>query len=373
MTEKFENEKERAILAQAIRQVAEAVVVTDLLDRIIFVNNAFLRIYGYDREELIGKNIRFLWSANTLPETLNSVRGATLNGCWQGELLNQRKNGEEFPIALSTSVVFDDQREPIALIGIISDITEQKLRERDRKASEEQMRRQQHLESIGTLASGIAHEINNPLTGIINYAQIIYDRLSDETLKGFARGIIEEGERVAGIIRNLLTFSRQEQEGMALARMSEIVQTALLLVDNLIHKDMINLTVIVPEDLPKINCHRQQITQVIVNLIMNARDALNAKFSDYDEEKLIEIKSQIIQREDQCWLRTEILDHGIGIEEDTSGSIFDPFFTTKPRTDRSGLGLSVCYGIIRDHGGEIFMETEPGKYTRVHFDLPCLK
>jgi signal transduction histidine kinase len=127
------------------------------------------------------------------------------------------------------------------------------------------------------------------------------------------------------------------------------------------------------EDLPKINCHRQQITQVIVNLIMNARDALNAKFSGYDEEKLIEIKSYRIEREDQCWLRTEILDHGIGIDEDTSGSIFDPFFTTKPRTDRSGMGLSVCFGIIKEHGGEIFMETEPGQYTRVYFDLPCLK
>lgn len=373
MTDKFESDKERAILTQAIRQVREAVVVTDLQDRIIFVNYAFMNMYGYSREELIGNDIRILWSENTPPGSLTKVREATLEGCWQGEIFNQRKNGEEFPISLSTSVVYNDQYEPIALVGIISDITEQTLKEHDRKANEENLRRQQRLESIGTLASGIAHEINNPLTGIINYAQIIYDRMSDESLKEFAHGIMEEGERVAGIIRNLLTFSRQEQEGLAPARMSDIVQTAILLIETTLRKEMITLTAVVPEDLPKINCQAQQITQVIVNLLMNARDALNAKYSDYHEEKLIEMKSYKTRREDQCWLRTEILDHGIGIDEDTSGSVFDPFFTTKSRTDRSGLGLSVCYGIIKEHGGDIFMETEPGKYTRIYFDLPCLK
>jgi len=252
----------------------------------------------------------------------------------------------------------------------IHDLTQYKQMESTRQNIEEQLRQQKRLESIGTLASGVAHEVNNPLTGIINYAQLIHDRVTESSLQEFAQGIIEEGERVAGIVRNLLAFARHDKEGHSPARMSDIVRVSLALIETVIRKDMITIKVDVSDDLPMVQCKSQQIEQVIINLLMNARDALNMKYDDYNEEKLIEIKSYVIKQTGSCWLTTEITDHGIGIPADVAGSIFDPFFTTKSRSEGTGLGLSVSYGIIKEHGGEIKVDSVAGKYTKFSFTLP---
>ncbi|MFA4838993.1 MAG: ATP-binding protein [Candidatus Neomarinimicrobiota bacterium] len=106
---------------------------------------------------------------------------------------------------------------------------------------------------------------------------------------------------------------------------------------------------------------------------MNMHDALNVKYKEYHDDKIIEIKSSVAGRERQCWLRTAILDHGTGIRDDASGNVFDPFFTTKLQTDSAEMGLSVCYSIIKEYRGEIYVETESEKWTQVCFDLPCFK
>ena len=252
---------------------------------------------------------------------------------------------------------------------IFEDITERKRAEEERLAVEAQLRQSQKLESIGTLARGAAHEINNPLMGMINYAALIEDKVENETIKEYSRAIMKEGDRIATIVRNLLAFSRQGRETHSPARIKDIIDRSLSLVGSTLRKDQIKLDLDIPDDLPSVKCHSQQIQQVIINLLTNARDALNERYPGYDEDKIIRITARPFEKEGEDWIRTTIEDHGAGISEEVAQRIFDPFFTTKSRAEVSGLGLSVSFGIVKEHRGDLTVESKPGEYTRFHMDL----
>jgi len=232
------------------------------------------------------------------------------------------------------------------------------------------LRQGQKLESIGTLASGVAHEINNPLTGIINYAQLVHDRVTDSTLREFSQGIIDEGNRVATIVKSLLSFSRQENERHSPASLSDLLEATLSLIGSMLRKDQIQLELHVAPDLPMIKCRSQQIQQILLNLLTNARDALNERYPEFDENKILTIMIEPIENDRQRWVRTTVEDHGVGIPEQIVGRIFDPFFSTKPREKGTGLGLSISYGLVREHGGRLLVESDPNHYTRFIMELP---
>ena len=243
-----------------------------------------------------------------------------------------------------------------------------------------QLLQSQKLESIGTMASGIAHEINNPLMGMINFAQLIHDRLHDgdgeqrkvEMIRGFATEIIDEGQRIATIVHNLLAFSRRENETRTRVGLSAIIDSILALTRNLLEKDEIRLEQDVPPKLPDIMCQAQQIQQVLLNLITNARDALNERYQGFHVDKLLRIGAAVRQRDGRQWVCITIEDHGPGIPEPIRGRIFDPFFTTKDASKGTGLGLSISYGIVCDHGGEMDVESAPGAPTRFLVWLPTV-
>jgi len=249
------------------------------------------------------------------------------------------------------------------------DITEHRRAEQVRMELESQLRQTQKLESVGTLASGVAHEINNPLTGIINYAQLIHDRIEDPTLREYAEGIVEEGNRVANIVKSLLAFSRQENERHSPAIMSDIVYATLSLIGSVLRKDQIQLTVELSPDLPLLKCRSQQIQQVLLNLLTNARDALNERYPEYDENKILRVTVDALEQDGQPWIRTIVEDHGCGIPANIVERIFDPFFSTKAREKGTGLGLSISYGLVREHHGRLLVESEPNAYTRFIMEL----
>jgi len=249
------------------------------------------------------------------------------------------------------------------LLGVGIDITA-------RKRLEAQLRQQQKLEALGTLASGVAHEINNPITGIMNYAQLIADAgPPDSQTAGYAAEIVRETERVATIVRNLLQFARQEPHTASLARLTDIVEHTLSLLRAVLRRDQIALTVDIPDDLPPIHCRSQQLQQVLMNLLTNARDALNARYPAYDPDKTITITARRLAERDGV-LRLTVADRGVGIPPELQERIFDPFFTTKPRDHGTGLGLSISHGIVREHRGQLTFETLPGGGTQFHLDLP---
>ena len=238
---------------------------------------------------------------------------------------------------------------------------------------EGQLRQRQRLASIGTLAAGMAHEINNPITGMINYAQLIKDAVGEEEELGeFATDIIAEGTRVAAIIRSLLTFSHQQGASHSPADMSEIVRGTLTLVQAMLTQEGIGLEVKVAADLPLVRCHREQLKQVLLALVLNARDALKERYPRAEDRKGEAITITVSEEEGADGRRVRIVveDRGAGVPNEVAGRIFDPFFTTKDRAESAGLGLSVSHGIVAEHGGELRLESVPGEYTRFWFDLP---
>ena len=251
---------------------------------------------------------------------------------------------------------------------------------KDIRLMEMQIRNKQKLESIGELASGVAHEINNPLNGILNYGQVILDIIKDnnenfeqykEDIAEFSAEIVKESNRISKIVKGLLQFSRSEDQSLAREDIEEIVNSTLSILSLSLKKDQIEVEIKLDKNLPMIECRPQQIQQVLMNLIVNAKYAVNKKYTDFDYNKKIEIKVRNIKVNNQLGIRIIVEDNGIGIPENIQEKVFDPFFTTKGRTEGTGIGLSICYKIIKEHNGELYFKSEEGKYSKFIIDLPC--
>ncbi len=254
---------------------------------------------------------------------------------------------------------------------ILAFITERRRLRVSRANLELQLRHSQKLESIGTLAGGVAHDLNNPLTGVMNYAQLIQEELpGDSPAQEYAGEILTESEHMAGIVRNLLTFARQDTEHRERTDLVRVVDSTVRLVGSMLTKDGIDLEVDMPSDLHPVVCNPQEIRQVVMNLVTNARDALNEKTAEKPTRKVIRISGENVDVGGARWVSIAVEDEGIGIPSEIRDRLFDPFFTTKGRHIGTGLGLSISYGIVREHGGEIHVDSEAGKYTRFRVDLP---
>jgi len=270
-----------------------------------------------------------------------------------------------------TSVLHAPNPRDNRIIWMARDVTARKKAEEEKLKVEAQLRQQQKLESIGTLAGGIAHEINNPINIIMNYGELILHKTPDvNDVHMYAEEIINESERVAGIVRNLLAFSRQENETHMPQHIDRIIRDTISLTDRILAREQISIDTEIEDDLPLVECRNQQIMQVLMNLITNARDALNARFPQFDSDKTIYIHAHVFNDGERNWVRTTVEDHGVGIPQAVINRIFDPFFTTKPCDKGTGLGLSVSHGIVSDHKGRLIAESVEGEYTRMHMDLP---
>ncbi|MFH1533230.1 MAG: ATP-binding protein [Pseudomonadota bacterium] len=228
----------------------------------------------------------------------------------------------------------------------------------------------QRLESIGILASGVAHELNSPLGIVMSLAHLIMDDdNATEKAQGFAAIIAAESQRMAAIIRELLSFSRHGTETARPVNIKDLVDRTLGLLGSTLQKDRIEVIIRVPEELPQIQCRSLQIQQVLMNLLTNARDASNARFPGASPEKVIRVTASSLKRAGEPWIRLTVEDNGIGIQRELSHRLFEPFFTTKPADQGTGLGLAISRGIIREHGGHLCFESRPDLGARFHMDL----
>jgi PAS domain S-box-containing protein len=329
---------------------------------IVDANQAAEKFYGYSRTALCARGIQDI---NILPPDEIAAE--------RQRAITEKRNHFIFPHQLAigdirTVEVFSspiEVEQKKLLFSIINDVTR-------RIQLEAHLRQEQKLESIGTLASGVAHEINNPIMGVMNYAQLISQRLEpeQEQLREYAGEIKHETERVAEIARNLLAFARHENQAHSLTRMTDIMNSTLTLIRTVIKRDQITLNVDIPDDLPQIKCRAQQIQQVLMNLLTNARDALNQRYPKYDANKIATVTVHPFEEEGQRWLRITVEDHGVGIPAEIRERIFDPFYTSKDRALSTGLGLSISLGIVQDHNGKLTFESEEGQPTRFYLDLP---
>ncbi|MCK5504781.1 MAG: PAS domain-containing sensor histidine kinase, partial [Thermodesulfovibrionia bacterium] len=234
--------------------------------------------------------------------------------------------------------------------------------------------RASHLAALGELAAGVAHEINNPTNGIVNYAQILANQSKEGSQEHDLAGrIIKEGIRIAGIVSNLLSFARNGKEEKGPVGIQKIVYASLALTETQLKKDGIRLMINVPSDLPNFIAHPQQIEQVFLNIISNARYALNQKYPGAHDNKVFEITAKKITADDSPHIQIIFYDRGIGIPPGILNKIMNPFFTTKPYNISTGLGLSISHGIITDHGGNIMADSIEGEFTKIIIELPVGK
>ncbi|MFO7611977.1 MAG: PAS domain S-box protein [Clostridia bacterium] len=340
------------------------------------LSDSFEEMTGYEPGEVVGNNdISF---NELIVEEYRDTVWDEWNVCLKenrpfvGEYKIRKKDGSEIWVWEHGSAIFGPQGNDVeALEGFIMDITDMKELEQINLQMERHIRERQKLEAVDTLASGVAHEINNPINGIMNYGQLLIDMLGPEhEVSGYAAEIIHESERVSAIVRNLLQFSRHSTEEYEKTDVRGMVEQTLSLVRTILRQDQIDLRVDIPAGLPEISCRSQQIQQVIMNLMTNARDALNRKYEGHDAEKSILLTCREITRDDRKWLRMTVEDHGDGISESARDKIFEPFFTTKGRAEGTGLGLAISYGIVKEHGGRLSYDTKEGEFTRFYMDLP---
>jgi len=217
----------------------------------------------------------------------------------------------------------------------------------------------------------VLHEINNPVNGIINCAQLLIDESEEgcEQAEIFQR-IIKAGGRIAMIVRNLLSFARDTEDEPQLVTLKSLLSDCLDLTETQIRKEGIDLKVDIPDKIPEIRVRSHHIQQVFLNILSNARYALGKGAAIVRKNKTIEIKGQLIDSNTRQYVRLSFFDNGTGIPADIMNRICDPFFSSKPSGEGTGLGLSISHSIIKDHGGRLNFDSVEGAYTNVIIDLP---
>lgn len=369
-------------ITQSMRKKEEAEaktrsIINNMLDGLITIkgdgtieslNAAACQIFECEPAEASGMNItRFIHfpgkMENDGPSYLPDM--TSLVGSQQ-EVTGIRRDSSTFPLEISLSEMATDVGR--LLIATVRDITEEKIRK------SEALRTGQ-LAAIGELAAGVAHEINNPINGIINYTQLLLDNANDkydETDRDFLSRIIKEGERIAVIVGNLLSFARQ-RDVVEDVSMKEIVEDSISLLMHRLQKEGIRTAVEIPDNLPLVKGNPQQLQQVMVNLMTNAIYALNQRYPEMSPEKKLEIRCCRKTTAGKEYVCTTVTDWGIGIPKDIIKRIFDSLFTTKPPGKGTGLGLSISKGLVRDHHGFLSIDSRPGGPTVAMVDLPVIE
>ena len=261
-----------------------------------------------------------------------------------------------------TPITDIDNQQKVVLL--MRDVTE-------KKASTAAIMRAEQLAALGEMAAGVAHEINNPINGIINYAQVQINKSEEgSVVHDIAGRMIEEGHRIARIVEGLLFFARQKHEARRRVSVSKILNDSMALIAAQTRKDNIHLKIDIPDDLPDIFAQAHEIEQVFVNIISNARYALNQKYQHPHEDKILKISAETVKPNGNLIVRVCFYDHGTGIPSNIIDKVMNPFFTSKTEGKRTGLGLSISHGIMEDHGGRLIIQSEEGRYTRVNVEFP---
>ena len=229
------------------------------------------------------------------------------------------------------------------------------------------------LSALGELAAGVAHEINNPITGIINFAQILLDHYNfDSAGIEMVQKIMKEGERIASITRNLISFAREDTSLREPVNPAEIVYSSLALVNHQLKKDGIRLVTHFPSENTLIVADFRKLQQVLLNLISNSRYALNSRYPGFDDRKILEFSCSYTNNDEDCLVcRIIVKDYGTGLPQSILEHIFEPFFSSKPPGEGTGLGLSISYGIVKEHGGNLSVNSIMAEFTEMIIELPA--
>jgi len=348
----YEKKKESEFLRfyTVAQNTVNPLQITDINGKMIWVNAAFERASGYKKDELIGENPNIFGSKKHSREYWESMWTTISTGkVWLGEVENRKKSGEPFHTRLLVSPIIDESQKVVGYFGIHHDLT-------DKKILEKQLIHTQKMESIGTLAAGVAHEVGNPLASISALVQIVQRETNDTFIKEKLELVKKQITRISKIIRDLVDFSRPSDYELKSTDINDNLREAIEIVKVGKKTKDINFISNLDDTLPSVPLIADQIQQVFVNILINAVDAISEKkekFLSSDYSYFIKVSTSIKDAN----ITVEFEDNGIGIPEQSLTKVFEPFFTTKTEGRGTGLGLWVSYGIIKSSHGEIKVDS----------------
>ncbi len=345
--------------ACAFEACTDGIAIFDEDGTLAHANHAHAALFGFkDKKDLLGKSWRDLYA----PEDAERVQAQILSGIskdrtWEGEILARRQDGKLFPHFVSVAHVSGG-----GWVGVCRDMTAQ-------RAMEEQLRKKQRMEAVGTLAGGIAHDFNNLLTVILGYGQTLMAKVEDQPrLLANADHIVKAATRAAALTRQLLAFSRKQVLQPRVLDLNAVLQDLEKILRPLVN-DGIVMETCLASNLGAVRADQSQIEQVIVNLIVNARDAMaNGGWLTVSTENVDWPGGVSVPK--GRYVVLSVKDTGTGMDPEVLAHIFEPFYTTKEVGKGTGLGLSTVYGIVEQSAGYVTVESEPGKGSQFKVFLP---
>lgn len=374
ITERKRGEERIREQAALLDQAQDAILVRDLNHNILFWNKGAERIYGWTAEEALGKNVLELLVKERSAQRERSAqfeqaRQAVLEtGEWSGEIQQLRRDGAEITVESRWTLVRDDQGAPTSILVINTDVT-------DRKLIESQFLRAQRMESIGTLAGGIAHDLNNVLSPILMAIDMLQLKTTDEASKKWLEVLRTNAERGGNMVRQVLSFARGVEGERVALQPKHLIKEIVKILRETFPKS-VEISFQLPDDLWIISADATQMHQVLMNLCVNARDAMpeGGSISIRAENTAVDenYARMHLEAKPGRFVLITVSDTGPGIAPEIQSRIFEPFFTTKEMTKGTGLGLSTVLTIVKSHGGFINVYSELHKGTQFSLYLPAL-
>ena len=368
ITERKRAEEQIREQAELLDQAQDAILVRDLEQNILFWNKGAEKIYGWSAAEANGKNAEALLFKEHSP-TFDAAREAIISdGQWKGEMHQVRRDGAEIVVESRWTLVRDERGQPRSILVINTDVTE-------KKRMESQFLRAQRMESIGTLAGGIAHDLNNVLSPILMAVDMLRLKTTDESSKKWLDVLRTNAERGGNMVRQVLSFARGVEGERVALQPKHLVKEIVKILRETLPKS-IEISFRLPDDLWIISADATQVHQVLMNLCVNARDAMpeGGSISIRAENVFVDenYARMHIEAKPGRFVVINVSDTGPGMTQEIQTRIFEPFFTTKEMTKGTGLGLSTALTIVKSHGGFINVYSELHKGSQFAVYLPAL-
>ena len=368
ITERMRMEREiqeaNEFLSKLIESSVNCVVATDMTGNILIFNRGAEELLGYKAKEVVGKiSIRSIYPPGVAKEVMGKMRSPDYGGGGRLKsfpMVLKNRKGEAIDGSLSASVIYDDKSNEIATVGIFTDLRPRlKMEERLREA-QQQLLQSEKLAAMGRLTSQVAHELNNPIYGIMNTLELLKTEIPpDSKRRRILDMSLSEAQRLSEMLRSMLSFSKPQEEERRKIDVNRLIENILLFLEKQLRESNIKIKTKLNQKVPDITASPNQIRQVILNIAANAKEAMPKGGTLTIETRL---------KNDQIVIKVK--DTGIGIPREIRDKIFDAFFTTKQKVKGVGLGLSVCYGIIKDHGGDIRVKSKTGEGSTFSIILP---
>lgn len=360
-----EVQRTNALLRNLILSSLDGVIAADTSGRILMFNEAASKITGYPVEEALTRiTIRDIYPGDGARTIMQHLRSDKFGG--KGKLKTfkvdlRRQDGELLPIKLNAAIVYEEDRE-VATIGFFHDLREELNIHQKLEKTQLQLLQSEKMASLGKLAAGVAHQLNNPLGGIILYTKLVLEEnnLPEPAREDLLR-ILRDAERCRDTVKELLEFTRQTRHRMRPHDINSALNRTLFLLENQPLFQNIAIEKKLAENLPMLIADIQQLNHLFMNITINAAQAMDGKGTLFYKTELMA---------DEKHIAITISDTGPGIPDDILAHIFEPFFTTKEEGKGTGLGLSLVYGIVENHGGQISAKSKIGKGTSFFIELP---